>query len=57
MSTTPPPSKYPGANTLLSDLSPESKEILNTISTCKKIVRHTKTVSTTANTKKLFIFL
>ncbi|CAF1396390.1 unnamed protein product [Rotaria sordida] len=41
-STTPSPSKYAEANTLLSDLPPKLKEILSTISTCKKLVRHIK---------------
>ncbi|CAF3426928.1 unnamed protein product [Rotaria sp. Silwood1] len=41
-STTSSPSKYAEANILLSDLPSKSKEILNTISTCKKLVRHIK---------------
>jgi hypothetical protein len=51
-STTPSPSKYAEANTLLVDLPSKPKEILNTISTCKKLVRHIKVVSTTTDTTK-----
>lgn len=46
---TPSPSKYAEANTLLSDLPPKPKEVLATISTCKKLVRHVKVVSRVTN--------
>ena len=53
-STTPSPSKYAEVNAPSSDLPSKSKEILNTISACKKFVRHTKIVSIMTNTTKLF---
>ena len=51
-STTPSPPKYAEANTLLSDLPSKPKEILNSISTCKRFVRHIKIVIITTNTTK-----
>jgi hypothetical protein len=42
----PSPSKYVEASILMADLPPKAKEILSTISACKKLVKYIKTVST-----------
>ena len=54
--TTPSPSKYVEANTLLSELSSKSKEILTTITASKNLVKYVKLVSKPINTTKRHIY-
>ena len=54
---TPSPSKYIEANTLLSDLPIKVKEILNTITASKKLVKYVKLVSKTFDVMKRLISL
>jgi hypothetical protein len=55
--TSPSPSKYVEANTFLANLSPTAKEVLQTISTSKKLVRHVKVVSETTNQTRRLVSL